>query len=267
MFSATDRICRVLLTLLLVGLFWLAAEISFASTIIVNETFEGYSSFPNTKPSTDPINFGVPMVSEGADSPLWLGARFKSGGDPNGSGSINVDIGVQEFGGTPEMGNTTHVGRVGDSAALVLRMDLTAFASATLDFDWRTYLAEGLDRFVVAYYVGDGTEFQPEGLGTPNNKYDWYNDMDLGNGSDAWYNANWTELLRAAPDNFFKHETFPLPAGDIVYLAFWSDDSRTNNDFGKFDNVVVSAIVPEPGSLALLGVMLASAAAFLRRRS
>ena len=34
---------------------------------------------------------------------------------------------------------------------------------------------ETTDRLVVAYYVGDG-------LGTPNNTYDWFNDPTLGNG-------------------------------------------------------------------------------------
>jgi hypothetical protein len=266
MISATLRARLVFATFSFLALIAVQASTCSAATIIVNETFEGYTSFPNVKPvsSNDMVNFGVPLTSEGADSNLWMGARIGPGGDPNGSGSINADIGVQEFGG-PDSGNNTKVGRVGDTAALVLRLDLTGFASATLDFDWRTYLYEAGDEFVVAYYKGDGTAFQPGGLGTPNNKYDWFNDMDLGNGSFTWYNTNWTELLRSGPDDTFNHESFPLPGNDIVYVAFWSDDN-SNTDFGKFDNVVVEAIVPEPGSLILIGLALL-ASAFGRRRA
>jgi len=270
MFSATERLDRVFLTLLSFGLLAIFPPVCPAATIIVNETFEGYSVFGTQKPANDNVNLGVPLVSEGADSNLWLAARFGPGGDPNGNGSINADVGVQEVGSiivTNPPQNTSHVGRVSDDTALVLRLDLTGYASATLDFDWRTYRAEGADRFVVAYYVGDGTAFQPGGLGTPNNRYDWYNDPQLGNGGTAWYTNNWVELLRDGPDDLFAHESFALPAGDIVYLAFWHDDDLTNGDFAKFDNVVVSALVPEPCCLGLCGLGLAFAAfTGLRRR-
>jgi hypothetical protein len=61
----------------------------------------------------------------------------------------------------------------------------------------------------------------------------------------------------------FEHETFSLPS-DVAYLyvAFWMDNGE--GDYGKIDNVVISAI-PEPGTLALLGLGLAALAG--RRRA
>jgi PEP-CTERM motif len=62
----------------------------------------------------------------------------------------------------------------------------------------------------------------------------------------------------------FEHETFLLPDGvPYLYVAFWMDDGE--GDYGKTDNVVVSA-VPEPGTLGLLALGVTALAA-LRRRS
>lgn len=222
------------------------------SIIAVSETFDGYTHFPDEKPDNDPVNLGVPLVSEGADSDLWLAALLELSDNV----PISKDVGVQKFGGG---GNSTHVGRAGDDAGLVLRLDLSGLTNVTLDFDWRTFLADTSDRFVVAYYQGDGMAFQAGGLGNPNGIYDWYNDPDLGGGvmdrdggtGNSWYQDNWTELLRATKHDTFRHENFSLPGGDVLYLAFWMDDG--NGDFAKFDNIVVMADpIPEPSSLALL---------------
>jgi hypothetical protein len=266
MYWATDRFGRVLLALVVASIGLQSPVCSGAPITIVNETFDGYTSFPSQKPAgQDFVNLGVPMTSEGADSNLWMAARFGPGGDPNGAGSINADVGVQEIGSVIAGQNSSHVGRVGDTAGLVLRLDLTGLRDVTLDFDWRTYVAEEPDRFIVAYYKGDGTAFQPEGLGTPNNKYDWFNDPQLGNGSTTWYNTYWVELMQGAPNDLFTHETFSLPGDDIVYLAF--RETGGDLDFGKFDNVVITARpIPEPSSLILFGLALAAIAGARRRR-
>jgi hypothetical protein len=266
---------HVILVLLLGGLIVLPAAVcSAGSIVVVDEDFDGYTMFPNIKPvsSNDHVNLGVPLVVEGADSPLWLAARFEAGGNVAGAKSINNDVGVQRE-GAPGI-NDTPVGRVGDNAGLILRLDLTGLVDVTLDFDWRTYLSEVADgdKFVVAYYKGDGTAFQPEGLGTPNNTYDYFNDPQLGNGSETWYNDNWVELLRDGPDNNFTHETFALPGDDIVYLAFWNDDDDTEVDYAKIDNVLIMADpkpnendIPEPGSLMLLILGVAACSMAARR--
>jgi hypothetical protein len=270
MISATLRARLVVATLVLASLSWLPNGICSAALVtVVNETFDGYTSFPNMKPPNDPVNFGVPLTGEGADSNLWLAARFEAGG--NGAGNtINTDVSVQESGSIIAGQNDTPVGRAGDGAGLVLRLDLTGITNVTLDFDWRTYIQDAADDFVVAYYVGDGTADQPGGLGNPNGVFDWFNDPQLGNGSMTWYNNNWTELLRASPNDLYTHSTFPLPGNSVVYLAFWNDDGSSSDnelDFGKFDNVVVRGeVVPEPASFVLLGFGLL-ATSFRRRRS
>jgi hypothetical protein len=239
--------------------------------ILVDESFDGYTYFPDEKPDNDPVNFGVPLQSEGADSALWMGARMEAF-DNN---PIYEDIGVQSIGGS---GNNTPVGRMGDDAGLVLRVDLTGMTNMTLDFDWRTFRVDSSDRLVVAYYVGDGTEFQVEGLGTPNNIYDWYNDDDLGGGvmdlsgglANSWYVDNWVELMRVTGSNSFTHEHFDITFDDpsvedsVVYVAFWMDNG--DDDFGKIDNVLVMAdpLVPEPSSMVLALMAVATLGWFRR---
>ena len=235
--------------------------------ILVDETFDGYTHFPDEKPDNDPVNLGVPTVAKGADSPLWLAARFEAYDD----NPISKDVGVQKFGGG---GNSTPVGRAGDEAGLVLRLDLTGLTNVTLDFDWRTFLADSSDRFAVAYYVGDGTEFQAGGLGMPNGTYDWYNDPDLGGGvmdldgglANSWYEDNWVEIMRVSGSNSFSHEHFDLPVeNSVVYIAFWMDNG--NHDFVKIDDVLVMAdYIPEPSSGILAMIALAAAGWFRRRR-
>jgi hypothetical protein len=248
---------------------------STQAALIASETFDGYTHFPDTP--SDPRNNGVPLVlpanTEGADSPLWMGVRVGS----TQQGSIAQDIGVQKFGSIAYL---SAVGRTADDAGLVMRLDLTNYTNVNLSFDWRMHATEQHDFFKVAYYQGDGTAFQPEGLGTPNNIYDWFNDPQLGAGSMTWYQTFWlpNELLNA-PGNGTNNSTTmkvfpptPLPGGDILYLLFWLDNgsaSTGDSDLGKFDNVLITGdlIVPEPGSLVLLGLSVAGLTLLRCRRS
>ena len=259
-------------TTILLGLVVLpVGGVAMAGFIVASESFDGYDHFPEQKPAGDPVNLGVPLGSEGADLDLWMAARLEQPDD----GPIAKDIGVQSQGGS---GNSTPVGRTGDDAALVLRLDLTNLTNITLDFDWRTFSADSPDRLAVAYYVGDGTAFQPEGLGMPNGVYDWYNDPELGGGvmdrdsgtGNSWYQDNWTEIMRASPNTSFTHKHFdltlsdPLVENDILYIAFWMDNG--DNDYGKIDNVEVRAdYIPEP-STGIMALVAAAMLGWFRRR-
>ena len=59
----------------------LAAALALASpaaaTTLFWEDFDGYWKFPSFDPAFDPVNLGLPEVSEGADE-LWFGARFET---------------------------------------------------------------------------------------------------------------------------------------------------------------------------------------------
>jgi PEP-CTERM motif len=233
---------------------------------LVDETFDGYHQFPDEKPANDPVNLGVPTQAKGADSALWLAGRFEAFDDD----PLAKDVGVQHIGGG---GDNTPVGRAGDEAGLVLRLDLAGLTNVTLDFKWRTFLADPPDRFVLAYYVGDGSEFQAGGLGMPNGYYDWYSDPDLGGGvmdldggtSNSWYVNNWVELMRTTGSDHFTSEHFDLPVeNDVVYVAFWMDDG--NMDFVKIDDVQVMAdYIPEP-STGVLSLVAAALLGWFRRR-
>jgi hypothetical protein len=246
------------------ALFSASATLSHAATI-VSETFDGYTSFPDFNPG-DPTNLGVPLTVEGADSSLWMGARV--GG--NGSGSVATDVGVQQNFEPPGGLMRTPAGRYAEDAGLVLRVDLTAYENVNIEFDWRMHNALQTHRNKFAYHVGDG-------LGTPNNTYDWFSDPAFANGNPAWYGANFTELLSVnrtfggtQADGSVRHESLSIPGGDVLYLVWWYDvpPGTTGTRLGKIDNVVITGdlIIPEPGTCVLLALGAASLASLGFRR-
>jgi hypothetical protein len=246
----------------------LAAPVALDAAIIDSEDFDGYTSFPDTP--GDPSNAGVPLQAEGADSPNWLAARIEAALDAT---TVDSDVAVQSKGfpstlGGPGPFNETPSGRTRDNAALVMRLDLSNYENVVLDFDWRKHAAEGEDRFIVSYHQGDG-------LGLPNGAYDWFNDPTKGNGSNARYQSNFTEIFNGGgPSGPFQHVTKPLPGGDVLYLAFWLDyvwrvAGDHNAEFGKIDNIVITGdLIPEPatGLILVLGISMLSSLR-LRRAS
>jgi hypothetical protein len=223
---------------LVIGGYCVGASGAGAATLFA-EDFNGYSSFPALDPFGDPVNPGLPSLAEGADQ-SWFGIRFD---DPT-SGTIDQDLAVQQFGGIL---NLTPVGRVEDEAGLVFQVNTIGMTSSTLDFDWRTFSATGEDRLRAGYFVGDIPAFATS------------NTFDARGTAWAW--ANWTPLLSGKND-VFQHATYALPANQAsIWVAFWLDNGE--GDYGKIDNVVVTA-VPEPAAAVLLFAAVALLA--LRRR-
>jgi len=209
---------------------------------IFEETFDGYTSFPDENPTQIGIlyNAGLPLVSEGADE-RWYGIRFD---DPD-DGSIDSDLAVQAEGNSTPV-NDTPVGRFEDDAGLVFHVSTLLQVDVILAFDWRTAFAETTDRLRVGYFAGAIPDFASS------------DHLDARAGPFAW--SNWTELLndRGNPWHF---ESFALPAGEAdVWVAFWLDNG--GGDRGNIDNVIVtSTLVPEPATLMLLGIGIAALAA------
>lgn len=242
---------------------------------IFSEDFNGYASNPNFPGSSNDLGghrtiYGVPTVFAGADSPLWMGARFEQ----EDSDPISSDIGVLRYGnGGPGGAYGNPAGRVSDDAGLVAKIDLTGFTDIELAFDWRTFATETSDRLVAAYYILGAD------IGSPNGTYDWFSNPALGNndlsGSDPqgpanpWYQANWTEVHRGTNPNSFQQESginLTGAGGNVIYLAFWMDNG--DHDLGKIDNIVVSGtVVPEPSAMLLAVMGLVAAFGGARRRS
>lgn len=213
------------------------------------EDFDGYTSFPSQVPSGDYVNPGIPQISEGADE-FWYGGRF----EVFDSGTIDQDLAVQKCGdytgyncqlGSP--GNNTPVGRFEDEAGLLFRID-AGYTDITLDFDWRTFSADTLDRLVVGYHVGDDLGFD-----TGSNRFrDFITDDFGGNNAaaEAWWAAEWTEIVRGK-NGTFQHVSESLPDDAVIWVAFWLDNGE--GDYGKIDNVhVQGTLIPEPGTALLL---------------
>ena len=210
---------------------------------LFHEDFDGYTSFPAQDPIGDPINPGLPKQSEGADS-KWYGIRFEV---PTTGGSLDGDLAVQKQGSST---NLTPVGRVEDEAGIVFEINTVGYSGVTLEFDWRTFQVSGVDRLRAGYYVGDIPAFASS---------DYFDALLT---AYAW--PAWTPLLSGKGDTF-HHESFSLPSGKpSLWVVFWLDNGE--GDFGKVDNVNVTAsAVPEPSLLPLLAV--AGAAGARRRRS
>jgi hypothetical protein len=234
---------------------------AFALSTLFSEDFDGYTYFPSQNPSGDYVNVGLPRVSEGADA-TWYGIRFENTGctyscssDGTASG-MDADLFVQKYGDSFDgqgPGNQTPVGRFEDDAGLLFSISTVGFLDAQLDFDWRTFSTTSGDLVKVGYYAS----------ATPISfmSYSGGGYLDARTGSYKW--SNWTQLMSDGQQGTFEHDTYTLPSGvAYLYVAFWMDNGE--GDFGKIDNVVVTAI-PEPGTLALLGVGLVGVAAVRRR--
>lgn len=267
--------------------------VSFAATastdVVFMETFNGYlpsppgAGFPDEHPNNDPVNFGTPLIAEGADND-WFAARFETPDSPltsNTSEDTYLDVGVQKIpgGGRP---SPDPVGRVGDDAGLLFKVDTSNMTEAFLMFDWRNFSTNSGDKAVVGYTTldldpffsnfNDGSLSVSSGVATPgggndNPIADFLNDPNAGNGSQSdaenWWANNWTELLRKRKESW-QTETFTIPTGETeLWIAFWIDNG--DGDFLKIDNVkVFGTVIPEPASAALL--TLGSLILITRRR-
>jgi len=238
-------------------LFGLSGAGTAQAVTLFSEDFEGYTSFPTWDPFLDPVNAGIPTISEGANE-VWYGARFET---PD-NGTIDADLAVQQFGGILSS-NNTHTGRVEDDAGMLLRIDTTGMSSVNLSFDWRTFLVNFTsDRFVVGYHVGPIADF---GACSGEGETGCFADLRT---SMPWSAGNWTELLRASRSSSWTGESYLL-GNDAnnqseVWIAFWMDNGE--GDYAKFDNVLVTA-VPEAETYAMMLAGLGLIGFMARRRT
>lgn len=225
------------------------STVNSSGVTLFNETFEGYTSFPSENPTgynpPDMVNMGIAEISEGA-SEFWYGVRFQN----VVSESIESDLAVQQYGGGL---NETHVGRVAHDAGMVLRIDTTGYQNVNLSFLWRTFQAESPDRFTVGYHIGDNLGFTTSGP----NRF-----LNLSSGPNSW-SSGWTQLLSGTAGDAWRSKTSALPSNaGPIYVAFWLNDGH--GDYGKFDNILITATpinVPEPTALALGLIGVAALAA------
>jgi len=212
------------------GALALTASAPGAATLFF-EDFNGYTYFPTQVPNNDYVNVGLPDQSEGADE-KWYGIRLQTAS--SGGASIDGDLAVQQFGGGS---NSTPVGRVEDDAGFAFQISTIGYTNTTLDFDWRTFLAEGTDRLRAGYYIGDIPAFaSSDYFNAVSTSYDW---------------SSWTPLFSGKSDTF-HHQSYALPSNQAsVWVVFWLDNGE--GDYGKVDNLVVTA-VPEPSALALMAL-------------
>lgn len=219
---------------------------------IFDETFDGYTEFPDEVPDGDEVNLGVPLISEGADE-NWFAARF---GTPETD--FDCDLAVQEHGGS---GNKTPVGRFEDQAGLLFSIDTTGLSDVILSFDWRTFAAPAGDQSVVGYFVGD-LPFGNEPLNGEHAECD-VERCDIPSVDPALF----TELLRVDVHSDFTHHEFSLPSDvGVIWIAFWHDGGE--NDYTKLDNVKVTANpIPEPSAALLLLAGTTGLALYGRKRA
>jgi hypothetical protein len=227
----------------------MSANTASGGVVLFHETFDGYltsnggAGFPDEHPAGDPVNLGLPQISEGADE-LWYGARF----EVFDTQPLSNDLAVQKVGGGS---NGTPVGRVEDEAGILFKIDLTNYENVTLMFDWRMFSASFPDVLVVGYTTLDlDGDFNANRLADFEDIYG----PQTGDVLD-WWTDNWTEIHRDSGSTF-QSETFSLPSNvPELWVAFWIDDG--NNDFAKIDNIkVMGDLIPEPASAGLLGIGL-----------
>lgn len=233
------------------------ASSSPAAIVLFQETFNGYTYFPDQDPQGDPVNKGVPLVSEGANENGWRAARFETGD----SNPISADVAVQYIGGN---GNNTPVGRAEDDAGLLFEVSTLGYQDVTVRFDWRFFSGGSTDQIVVGWTTLD---LEPEFSG---GRYADFVQLHGPMSGDTlpWWTNNWTEVLRvsgsAGGNNWHNAVTFPLPSNtQHVWVAFWIDNGE--GDFIKIDNVVVTGdvLIPEPAGA---GLLTAACVRFLARR-
>ena len=229
----------------------LSAASDAQAVTLFSENFQGYTSFPNSIPAGDPVNAGIAKLSEGAQQ-TWYGARFEDTSSGNNTlSSINNDLAIQGNGGGT---NTSHTGRAEDDAGMLFKISTVGYTSVTLSFDWRTFLAETSDRFVVGVHYGSIADFGSD-FGGPACDGNGNNGCfaDLRTGANSWTATGaWTELLRASASNSWSSQSYALTAGQSeVWVALWLDNGE--GDYGKFDNVLVTATpVPEADTYAMM---------------
>lgn len=256
---------RARLRALILGLLGcgLLASAPASAVTVFSENFEGYTSFPDQDPAFDPVNKGIPKISEGA-AEIWYGARLET---PD-NGTIDQDLAIQQYGGGT---NNTHTGRTEDDAGLLFKLDTTNLDGITLSFDWRTFLVSTSDRFVVGYHIGPISQF---GTCTGEGEAGCFADLRT---ALPWYTTqtsttltgNWSQLLRATKSDAWQSESFLLPDAvenqSEVWFAFWLDNGES--DYAKVDNITVSAtVVPIPSAVWLFGSGLLGLVVVSRRR-
>ncbi len=204
--------------------FMLAAPVTHAATILMQEDFEGITGFGG---GGDPQLFGVPTTDGSTDASSttigdadndWYAARFEA----HDNGATWQDVGSQAIGGGS---NPSQVGLVEDDAGLLIRVDTSGMTDITIDFDWRTFSADSGDKFIFGYYIGDlmadvpGAQFD-----AATRSFNLQNtDHDPGNGVDGAWNwdpqnlgnaGDWIELMRAGASNTWSPATFSLAGAD-----------------------------------------------------
>lgn len=222
---------------------------ALAATIF-SDNFQGYTSFPNMIPMGDPVNAGIPKISEGA-AEIWYGARFET---PDSGASIDSDLAIQKFGGGANM---SHTGRFEDDAGLLFKLNTTGLSNVALSFDWRTFSATSNDKLVVGYHIGSIPGF---GTCAGGGESGCYADLRT---SLPWYTTqtgttltgNWTQLARYSASDTWHNAAYALSGADNqseVWVALWLDNGE--GDYGKIDNVMVTAtVVPVPAAVWLFG--------------
>ncbi len=244
-----------------------------SAEIIFSEDFDGYTDFPVFDLLTGWKNEGIPTLSEGADE-IWYGGRFEY----FDSGTIDQELAIQKLagGGDPDREKVAHFE---DEAGLLFHLDTSNLTDVKLSFDWKTYHTNPLqDRLVVGYYIEDLSSNSSllgfgscTGEGESGCYKDFFTDnFDTGHpildnaAAENWWATEWTQILSARSPLWQTETDIALPEGEeSVWVAFWLDNGE--NDFGKIDNIIVTAtVVPEPVSSILF--VIGSTAFAVRRR-